>query len=58
MGILIFKIQKFKTDYPYGKQFTKFFDGKGVSAPWKISEVFEKITIEKCDFVFKNIKNT
>ena len=41
----------FKSDYPLGKRFKKFTDGKGVSAPWKFSEVkIKKNQIEKMRF--------
>ena len=36
----------------------KFLDGKGVSAPQKLSDFFKKIVSKNNDFNFKNIKNT
>ena len=58
MSILIFKIENFKTTYSYGKWLKKFNDGQGVSAPRKVSEVFQKIPIEKINFRSKYMKNT
>ena len=50
MSTLIFKIQKYKMDYPLGKRLKKFIDEKCVSAPRKVSDVFQKIPIEKMRF--------
>ena len=35
-----------------------FFDGKGVSAPHKLSDFFKKMVSKNNDFRYKNMKNT
>ena len=50
MSISNFKIENFKTTYPYEKWLKKFNDGKGVSTTQKVSRVLQKIPIEKMRF--------
>ena len=58
MSVLIFKLRKFKSDFPRGKMLSKFFDEKGVSAPQKVSDFFKKMVSKNNDFRYKNMKNT
>ena len=50
MHTLNFKTRQKKTTYLCGKRLKKFTNGKYVSAPRKVSEVFQKIPIEKMRF--------
>ena len=43
-------MRKFKSDFRRLKWLKKFNDRKGVSAPKKVSEVFQKIQYEKMRF--------
>ena len=57
MSISSFKIRKFKSDFPRGKQLKNLY-GKGVSAPQKLSDFFKKMVSKNNDFSMKNMKNT
>ena len=56
MSILSFKIRKFKSDFPRGKQAKIFLDGKVVSAPQKLSDLFKKISSKKMFSALKTCK--
>ena len=58
MSIFSFKVRKYKSDFPRGKTAQKFLDGKGVSAPQKLSDFFKKMVSKNNDFSCKNMKNT
>ena len=46
----------YKSYFPRGKRVAKFIDGKGVPAPPKRNEVFQKKSIEKAGFYFQKFE--
>ena len=58
MSILIFKIRKFKSDFPRGKRLEKFLTEKASPPLRNLVIFFKKMVSKNNDFSRENMKNT